>query len=885
MIDMRDDKMEAKYNSGRAMRDFADSIMKHLTRISRMKDISELESAVQELFCIVGKTTGADRVFLFDENSDRPGVYGNTYEWCAGGVSAQKDELQTLTQDDMPYWTRTFLNGENVVIPDLEEVKDIMPGEYEILAAQDIRSEIASPIVYRGHLMGFIGLDNPASDVSALFIQQLAFIGSAIISTRENMRMIALLERQRADLQENLLSMEREQQILSVLSSDSTAVYRVDLKSNTAEIVKIEVGSNTQDLMYSSGGKLCYFKEMTRYYNNFVVKETSPDFLEIFEPNNLMRALADKEVISHRFQCRPNGLGQIYFELRVTRMLCTDTEFQVLVDFHHIDDVVREERQHQEELERALEDARTNNEVISAIGTLYFSIYRIGLKTDYFEEISGGHTEHRLTGRAGKASVQMFSIVKKGISDEYREAAYRFFDLATLAERMGDDETISMEYLAADESWHLARFIVQKRGEDGLAEQVLCVIRLISEEKRRERYYISAAEEANRASEAKSEFLSRMSHDIRTPMNVIMGFVGIAKRHLTEPDKLSGYLDKIEMSGENLVHLIDDVLDISRIESGELRIVQQPLDVSEIFDFYRQIIMGTVGSRNLNMVFDKHDILHNIALGDQLRLGQIYMNLLSNAVKYTPDGGMVRFEVYEEPLEKPGMVRLVSIVSDTGIGMTPEFMKEMYSEFSRAVDTRVNKVRGSGLGLAIVKKIVDLMGGTIEAESHIQHGTTFKVTLDMKYDDLAVTETVHLSADEEVRLPEGKITLLIAEDNDLNYEILAEQLEERGIHCVRAVDGLDCVQKFSDAPAGTFDEILMDMQMPVMNGLEAAARIRKCGKPQSDTIPIIALTANAYHEDVRECMEAGMNAHLSKPVDIKSMLKTVASYLPSADEI
>lgn len=885
MIDMRDDKMEAKYNFGRAMRDFADPIMKHLTRISRMKDISELESAVQELFCIVGKTTGADRVFLFDENSDRPGVYGNTYEWCAGGVSAQKDELQTITQDDMPYWTRTFLNGENIVIPDLEEVKDIMPGEYEILAAQDIRSEIASPIIYRGHLMGFIGLDNPASDVSALFIQQLAFIGSEIISTRENMRMIALLERQRADLQENLLSMEREQQILSVLSSDSTAVYRADLKSNTAEIVKIEVGSNTQDLMYSYGGKLCYFKEMTRYYNNYVVKETSPDFLEIFEPNNLMCALADKEVISHRFQCRPNGLGQIYFELRVTRMLCTDTEFQVLVDFRHIDDVVREGRQHQEELERALEDARTNNEVISAIGTLYFSIYRIGLKTDYFEEISGGHTEHRLTGRAGKASVQMFSIVKKGISDEYREAAYRFFDLATLAERMGDDETISMEYLAADESWHLARFIVQKRGEDGLAEQVLCVIRLISEEKRRERYYISAAEEANRASEAKSEFLSRMSHDIRTPMNVIMGFVGIAKRHLTEPDKLSGYLDKIEMSGDNLVHLIDDILDISRIESGELRIVQQPLDIAEMFDFYRQVIMGTVGNRNLNMVFDKHDIVHNIVLGDQLRLGQIYMNLLSNAVKYTPDGGMVRFEVYEEPVEEPDKIRLVSVVSDTGIGMTPEFMKEMYSEFSRAVDTRVNKVRGSGLGLAIVKKIVDLMGGTIEAESHIQHGTIFKVTLDMKYDDSAVTETVHLSADEEVRLPEGKITLLIAEDNDLNYEILAEQLEERGIHCVRAVDGLDCVQKFSDAPAGTFDEILMDMQMPVMNGLEAAARIRKCGKPQSDTIPIIALTANAYHEDVRECMEAGMNAHLSKPVDIKSVLKTVASYLPSADEI
>ena len=373
---------------------------------------------------------------------------------------------------------------------------------------------------------------------------------------------------------------------------------------------------------------------------------------------------------------------------------------------------------------------------------------------------------------------------------EYLPYVEPFFDLSTLAERLWHEDSVMLEYPVRDGNWHLARFIVQTRGKNGEAEQVLFAMRLYSEEKRREKDLMSAADVARRANEAKSEFLSRMSHDIRTPMNVIMGFTNIALQHADDSDKMKECLEKIRVSGSNLQELIDDVLDISRIESGKFKIVSQPVKLPELFDFYCQAIAGMAEAKNIRFSGKLHDISHNVLLlSDQIRLGQIYMNLLSNAVKYTPENGDVKFETYEEKLAESGKARLVSVVSDTGIGMTPEFMKQMYSAFSRAVDTHVNKVRGSGLGLAIVKKIVDLMDGAIEAESKVGKGTTFRVTLD---------------------LPAA------ADDAE------TEEHTETAKHS-----------------------------------------------------PIIALTANAYHEDIQKCLAAGMNAHLSKPINIDRAVRTI----------
>ena len=372
-----------------------------------------------------------------------------------------------------------------------------------------------------------------------------------------------------------------------------------------------------------------------------------------------------------------------------------------------------------------------------------------------------------------------------------------------------------------------------------------------------------------------------MSHDIRTPMNVIMGFTNIALQHADDSDKMKECLEKIRVSGSNLQELIDDVLDISRIESGEFKIVSQPVKLRSCLTSTAR--PSRVWRRRKTSAFrGSCTTFPTMCCSPTRSASGRSMNLLSNAVKYTPENGDVKFEVYEEKLAESGKVRLVSVVSDTGIGMTPEFMEQMYSAFSRAVDTRVNKVRGSGLGLAIVKKIVDLMGGAIGAESKVGKGMTFRVTLDLPAaaDDAETEEHTETA----ITLPEKPLTVLVAEDNDLNYEITAEQLRGYRVHCVRTVNGQDCLQRIEQAAPDEFDAILMDMQMPVMNGLEATAAIRKLDSETAKHIPIIALTANAYHEDIQKCLAAGMNAHLSKPINIDRAVRTIIECARTAKE-
>ena len=850
-----------------------------LERFDRARSKEEAHAAINETLRIIGESTGAERAYIFDRTDKTPETYSNTYEWCADGVQPQMHNLVEYAAADMPVWIGILKNGETVVIDDLEHVREKMPQEYEALRIQDVSSEISVPIFYRDDLSGFIGLDNPTAGQPDWVIQMLRFTGEHLGSVRMNHKMLLDLRRKQESLQSTLRDMEREQQLLKVLCEDCTSVFRVDLMKNAAEPVKIGRNSNAEILLNgASGPSLCYYEEIVRYYDHYIVADSAPDLLRILEPKNLMRELADKERISCRYQTCPNPLGQIYFEVRVTKMSQSAESYQVLVDFRNIDEIVREERQHQQQLESALAASRSSNEIISAISKIYHAFYRIDLKAFDYEEITKENMSLRLTGQRRGANRLMSEASKANIPPEYHAHVERFFNLETLGERLRDEDSVAVEYPVVDGNWHLARFIVETRDEEGNAAQVLCVIRLFSEEKRREKYFISALEEANRANMAKSDFLSRMSHDIRTPMNVILGFANIALEHRDDPEKMRECLEKIRISGGNLQQLINDILDISRIESGELKLTSQPMDVYELFDFYKQTITDVAEQKNLRFEAKIHDIVHRTLLADQVQLGQIYMNLLSNAVKYTPGGGMVGFELYEQALPDGRDVRLVCVVKDTGIGIAPEYMKEMYSAFSRAVDTRVNKVRGSGLGLAIVKKIVDLMNGTIEVESEVQKGTVFRVSIDLPY---VREETVPKETEEgetEPGLPSRQLTILVAEDNDLNYEIVAEQMQLYGITCVHAVDGAECVQRFTADP-NAFDVILMDMQMPVMNGLEAAAAIRRLPGRKAKQIPIIALTANAYEEDVRRCMEAGMDAHLSKPLDMKKAVRTIAELL------
>lgn len=772
---------------------------------------------------LLGKCSGADRVYIFDKKEkNRKEYFCLQYEWKNEDDILEKEQLfSEITVEDIPHWTDELKKGLTIQVTDCEELSP-MEQEYNLMKKHHTYSRVLAPIFSRDHLSGFIGMDHFYKGISELFIHQLAFVGAHLNTARENLRMFTLLGK-------NLESMEKERQILNVLCEDCTSVYKVNLLDDTAEVVKLEQGANAPKILKNREKIiLCYSKELKYYYDHFVIKESAPDF-------------------------------------------------PVLIAFRHVDEIIKEERNHQRELEDSLAEVKMNNEIISAISKIYYMIY---LQDFYYEEITGGSENHRFTGMKGTAAAHITSDSSEKVASKYRAMVKQFYDLSTLKKRLEKEESIAVDYLATDNNWHLARFIVQSRAEDGTARQVLLVIRVISEEKRREKYLIDAVEEANRANEAKSEFLSRMSHDIRTPMNAIMGFTRVARNHLHEPDKILDCLDKINLSGSNLQQLINDVLDISRIESGEFRIDSEPVKLSELCKLYEQNIRGTAEDKNQKFICNRHDIIYDTVLSDRLRIGQIYMNLLSNAVKYTPEGGTVELEVYEEPFPDKDKIRLVSIVRDNGIGMSEKFMKEMYSQFSRAIDTRVNKVQGSGLGLAIVKKIVDQMNGTIEATSRLHEGTTFRVTLDVPFiREQEVSETTAEIPFFKLRPSRIIKTLLIAEDNDLNYEILEEQLEMYGIHCVRAVNGKECVQLFEIDPSGTYDAILMDMQMPVMNGLDATRAIRRLPSPESKQIPIIALTANAYLEDVQKCKEAGMNDHMSKPVQIEQIIRTVERWM------
>ena len=353
-------------------------------------------------------------------------------------------------------------------------------------------------------------------------------------------------------------------------------------------------------------------------------------------------------------------------------------------------------------------------------------------------------------------------------------------------------------------------------------------------------------------------------------------------------DIVSENLDKLQSAGRYIQRLVDDVTDISQIESGHFHIEPAFFNVMTFFRDFQDIMGQMTADRKLHMTCRAHDILHPQIDADAIRLKQIYVNLVSNAVKYTPEGGMVHFELYEETSDSPGCVRLVSIVQDNGIGMTEDYMKKMYERFSRYVDTRINKVRGSGLGLAIVKELVDRMNGRIEVQSAVGVGTTFRVVFDFPFEEADSDMILQSPMESDLEMAgqsstESDLTdcegmhVLIAEDNELNYEVAHEILAMHGITSEQAENGKICVERFMGAPGGTYEVILMDMQMPVMNGLEATKMLRKMDQYHGNTIPIIAMTANVAKTDMDKCLAAGMTGHLAKPLDIHALIAALVS--------
>ena len=391
---------------------------------------------------------------------------------------------------------------------------------------------------------------------------------------------------------------------------------------------------------------------------------------------------------------------------------------------------------------------------------------------------------------------------------------------------------------------------------------------------------VHTAESANRA---KSAFLSSMSHDIRTPMNAIVGFTNLAKANMDDPEKAAGYLDKIQSSSNHLLGLINDVLDMSRIESGKTTLNLTEEKITDIVRDLDTIIRSQAGAKNQTLTISTQGVIHDTVMVDKLRLNQVCMNLLSNAVKYTQPEGRIAFRVRERSASD-NTAHYEIQVSDNGYGMTKEFLETIFDSFSREEDSRTSKIQGTGLGMTIAKNLVDLMGGTIHVESEKGVGSTFTVTLPLQI--CQAEEAALPCADANRATDDGQNTsvlsgkhILAAEDNELNAEILEALLEMAGAHCEIRENGRIALESFLESQPGQYDLILMDVQMPEMNGYQASSAIRKSNHPSAKTIPIIAMTANAFAEDIQNALDAGMNAHIPKPLDMAALEKAVKQLL------
>ncbi len=465
--------------------------------------------------------------------------------------------------------------------------------------------------------------------------------------------------------------------------------------------------------------------------------------------------------------------------------------------------------------------------------------------------------------------------VESRVHPDDRAMIYDSWQMLVLQGKLKDTEEYEGNYRTLiDGATHYYRYrFVRLEGSNQIIAGFQNIDSIIEGEKQKKETLAKALVAANQSNQAKTTFLNSVSHDIRTPLNAITGFTALAMNHLHDPDMVKNYLGKVTVASNHLLALINDVLDMSRIESGHIELEEKPVSLTHIYQDLETIIQNDIKAKGIHFFGEMKDIAHPTVLLDPMRMKKVLLNILSNAAKFTPEGGEIHFSIEEIGDAADGKGLYQFHIKDTGIGMSKEYITHIFEPFSREETATVSGIPGTGLGMSIASRIVKLMGGTITVTSEVGKGSHFVVTIPAT----RIVEEIREKENSEEPLEqiiEGKRVLLV-EDNELNREICQELLEMAGFTVDTAEDGKIAVEKVREAPAGTYDVILMDIQMPIMDGYEATREIRCLVEGKKAGIPIFALTANAFAEDRRRAIEAGMNGHIAKPIDIPSLMKTL----------
>lgn len=646
-----------------------------------------------------------------------------------------------------------------------------------------------------------------------------------------------------------------------------------------------------------------YESNVDFYVNNFVYELDRPLFEPVLSCEKLKVFFEHEK--SYNFFYRSIRFGDIHYcQCQVS--IIDDNSHNFVLAVRNVD----KEKHAEMEWQQQLEDRMA---IVQSMTKLYDNAVYVDLRNNTFQELRTINSIHNLVYDSNVFWDQIKKVCNTAVLPEYRQRMLDFVDVNTLEERMKNKNVLTEQYVGAKMGWSEAYIIVGTRDVNGKLQTMFYATRCIHEEKMKElaqqkkekeqtdllKSTLKVVEAANKA---KTTFLSNVSHDIRTPLNGIIGMTAIAESNLDNREQLVNCLHKIAKSGEHLLSLINEVLDMSHIESGKMELLEEPFDLLEVINSNIDVNMPEIEHHKHEFKLTVDPNMETKVLGDSVKLGKIVGNLLSNMIKYTPDGGKLKMDVWQSSCSPNGFNCYKMAFEDNGIGIADDLLELIFEPFSRGDADRTSKIQGTGLGLPIVRSIVKLMSGDIQVKSKVNEGTRFEVTVMLKVDKSAVEAMERIKAKmehekdhpkEEIPVKEQKQytiddlmelnyagrRILIAEDNDVNAEIVRYIFEAAGLDVDRAVDGQDALDKIREHDDWYYSIVFMDIQMPRMDGYVATKNIRRLPGEYTKNVPIVAMTANAFASDVEKAFMAGMNGHIAKPINLNLVVDALTKWI------
>ena len=688
----------------------------------------------------------------------------------------------------------------------------------------------------------------------------LALMSALFVLAAVYMGVVFSKEKKRETLEENR---DRINNLLRAVSDEYVCLIDVNLETGMEEQYRMAMGG---ELINWAHGSYEFETAIKNYAEEVVAEKDRQRFIESTKLSNLIKVLDEQKVFCMEYDVVVNGKTRRY-QGKVNYNNEKGKAKHLLFSIRDITDILREE----------VRSKTSMDLILSAASTVYPYILEENLTQNRARTIYNNGPVHK--GLIEETSVDevIQSIRSTFVSDDDYNKLYREISRSSQIEayERGERELSFRVRQICDNGvvrWMELRVILMKNPSGEICS--ITLVRCIDDDIAAQQELQSAKEAAESASKAKSMFLFNMSHDIRTPLNAILGYAELIERCSDNPEKCLEYTRNIKSSGKYLLDIANSVLEMSRIESGKLGLVEAADDLRAVFESIDTIISGECADKKIALEKDL-SLPYPYVFIDRTKVQEIHLNILNNAVKFTPEGGKISFSLHEVLDEKSGCVMLRSVISDTGIGMSKEFLPHIFDSFAREKTTTENKIAGTGLGMGIVKKYIDLIGGEIDVQSEQGKGTTISVSIPLR---LAEESQLTSSSDfGGTRHFDGQ-HILLAEDNALNAEIVIELLRYAGLVVDWAEDGAVCLSKLENSPDGYYSLVLMDIQMPNMDGYQATRAIR-CMPPALSGIPIIAMTANAFDEDRKAAFEAGMDEHLAKPVDIDRLLNVISQYI------